>query len=275
MERDGVAKLRSELAAIIEEHMPSSAREISGGAAVTSLAEIGLQLSRDRERKELADALMRGIYADVVVELLKWPDLNKKSEQYATRLIEAQRSPRSRFGRAPIGDRWEKLRKAAIQMQGCLDDLGREGRHLLNLQTPRDWRAPYPLGVAAHVDALAVIAACAEMQGESRLDPSPQSDRDWAAAAVADEARKIWAEELDKSAPVSEKNSTPGPFGRFLNAVLAKLPVRTTTAQSALRALKDVQKENEASYQKVVAAAVEEGRPVEVTALTGGGWRLV
>ena len=89
MERDGVAKLQSELAAIIDEHMPSSAsaREISGGAAVSSLAEIGLQLSRDRERKELADALMRGIYADVVVELLKWPDLNKKSEQYATRLI--------------------------------------------------------------------------------------------------------------------------------------------------------------------------------------------
>ena len=48
MERDGVAKLRSELAAIIEEHMPSSAHEISGGAAVSSLAEIGLQRSRMR-----------------------------------------------------------------------------------------------------------------------------------------------------------------------------------------------------------------------------------
>jgi hypothetical protein len=312
MERDKLAKLPSELAAVIEDHMPAAAREISGGSAVTSLAEIGLQLSRDRERKELADALLRGIYADDVVELLKWPDLNKKSDEYAARLISAKRSPLLRFNRVSSANSWERLGSAAFEMQKALVALGQEGRYLLNFKTPGDWSAPYPLANAAYVIALAVKAACADMEQEIGPDAALVGRRDWPAAAVADEARKIWAEEewfskpekygvapwllpepnteeerkakeqrwreyhnhLAGYAPVSEKQDGPGPFGCFLNDVLDQLSVKTKHAASALRSLKDVQNENSIAMQKAIDAAIEEGRSPRITGLTGGGWRV-
>jgi hypothetical protein len=289
-ECDEHAKLRSELAAIIEERLPKAADEIPVA----------------KKNEALAEAIWRSRYSAPVVEWLKLPyrGLCKRSEYHAVSLIQAQKFPLSRFDRMPPAD-WSRLIRAAVALQDALDALGEEGRYLLNLNTPegwslsrsKGWNAPGPLADVACAIASAIKTQCPEMQAESRKDTARRRKSDWPALAVADAARIIWAQEkwyekpeiygsepvllpapdnadeqaarqrlqeylkhLDECAPRSDRQYKPGPFGRFLEDVLKSLDVDTKIAADALRSLKKVKDDDRAQY--LAALLMEEPRTV-------------
>ncbi|MEV8468819.1 hypothetical protein AB0T83_18850 [Fluviibacterium sp. DFM31] len=205
---------------------------------------------------------------------------SKRSEFQAFKLDESFRYPLVGFGLGPDEESWKRLRRASVELKRALVALGNDGMRELNWTSPAWWDKEKPLANEAYLVADLVREGASEMMEKRRAGVKASKKRDWCAAALAKTARSIWAEEawhadwdeygpayinilhvytlperewetakeqmlkydqhLREFAPKAEKHDAPGPFGRFLEEILA-LYGRNISAASALRSMNRVE----------------------------------
>lgn len=140
---------------------------------------------------------------------------------------------------------------------------------ILGLESSGGSRLKFRMKVEMQLEAQ--IEAFTRLAKEPREEP-PTAKRNWKATAVAKVCRDVWADEhsrantpqwlqftqkkgaaiqpaerADHFAPISEHPDRPGPFGRFLEAILSELYSAdegsiSVSAASSLRSLKEVTK---------------------------------
>lgn len=208
-------------------------------------------------------------------------ELNCRSAFYAQRLLFANDEPLRPFGLGAPPEKWETVRRAAKELKSSLLSVGLQGVREVGWSAPLWWDRDHPLGFEAYLVSGLVEEAASKRQELSKSLLPAGKKRDWRAAAIAKEARHIWAEQewadnpkvygqvppnelseiflptsdrvsarqqqiayskhLEDFAPRSDKHDGPGPFGRFLNDILQTLSVSCSSA-SALRSLSDANK---------------------------------
>lgn len=209
---------------------------------------------------------------------------SSRSQFYASQLLDAYQAPLMKFGLGPSVEEWERVIRAAREFKAAIIDLRNDGIREIAMQAPEAWRSEYPLGHEAYYVAEMVEKASLVMQGKRRKSPKAGRRRNWAAAAIAKVAREIWADaewsdnpdiygpkrlnalaifllpeeeqahaweqsrrysaHCENFSPRADKEGCPGPFGRFLEAVLAFLGVQGSAA-SALRSLQDARRKHQ------------------------------
>ena len=210
-----------------------------------------------------------------------YPDglaISKPSELHAEKLTDTFKAPLLPFGLGPSEAEWQRVRKAATELQRALHALKAEGLREIHWQSPLWWDAEKPLGHEAYFVAEILKDAARKMEKKRRAGLKAGNKRDWKGAALAKVARQIWAEteweskpekygrlwnmladmpvaerehagavhlayarHLESFAPRTEKLDSLGPFGCFLGDVLICFGCDISPA-SALRSMSDAQK---------------------------------
>ncbi|TNC61326.1 hypothetical protein [Rubellimicrobium roseum] len=201
------------------------------------------------------------------VEVLSSPVWKQKlSSLHAGPIVDAAKRASLNFGASPDVEMLEKVERLCRKLDKALDALSPDTRRYIEFEKIA-WRERNSTSILASCkDQLGRLGkAVGALRNRKMFQATPHQKRNWRAASVAQECRKVWAvgnwsgplflarppdeeeryqQHLRDFAPKHEKDATPGPFGRFLEDVLEVLEVEgakgeIVSAASALRAWRE------------------------------------